>query len=293
MKKLLQLMFCTGVLTALLAGTALAAGTNTEGYTTAANENCAVTYNSETGKYTAAYNGDDLIVGNQYVLLVVKGTEDDYSVGEDTIMYIDQMATESGISFDFIPKSTPDCVVLLGGAFNGATSPKILGTLIGQGVTVSGSVTSYNPSEEVTVELYSTGTTASPAYTTTIEASSGSGQVTQTFDFTSVAEGTYDLKVTKAGHAVYWVTGIPVGEQELTIDEKITLPGGDINGDGNINVSDLVLLTSVKNYNKGVTEADNAACDINGDGNINVSDLVLLTSSANYNNGESFQVYGG
>lgn len=293
MKKVLQLMFCAGVLAALLAGTALAAGTSTAGYTTA-NDNCTVTYNTETGKYTAAYNGADLVNGNQYVLLVVKGTETDYSVGENTIMYIDQKAaTESGISFDFIPKSTPDCVVLLGGVFTDATSPKILGTLSGQGVTVSGSVTSYNPNAAVTVELYATGTTANPAYTTTIAAASGSGQVTQSFAFTSVAEGTYDLKVTKAGHTAYWVTGIPVGTDDVILESAVTMVCGDINGDGKVNANDLVLLTSSANYNKSTEESSVPASDINGDGKINANDLVLLTSKANYNQGEISIVYGG
>lgn len=285
MKKVLQLMFCAGVLAALLAGTALAAGTSTAGYTTA-NDNCTVTYNTETGKYTAAYNGADLVNGSQYVLLVVKGTETDYSVGENTIMYIDQKAaTESGISFDFIPKSTPDCVVLLGGVFTDATSPKILGTLSGQGVTVSGSVTSYNPNAAVTVELYATGTTANPAYTTTIAAASGSGQVTQSFAFTSVAEGTYDLKVTKAGHTAYWVTGIPVGEEDLTIANAISLLCGDVDGSGSINGLDINEILRSDTYNTATDTAAVSAADLDGNGLINGLDVNIALSSSNYNKG--------
>ena len=113
MRHWLRLALCGGALAALLTCGASAAEMD---YTT--NVNGTVTYDSVSGKYTASYN--QTIDGQQYALLVVKGTYEngaaDYSISEDTIMYIDQMAAGStGVSFNFIPRSTPDCVVLLGG----------------------------------------------------------------------------------------------------------------------------------------------------------------------------------
>ncbi len=49
---------------------------------------------------------------------------------------------------------------------------------------------------------------------------------------------------------------------------------GDVNGDGNINISDVTLLINIV-LNGGLV-ADYEAGDVNGDGNINISDITLL-----------------
>ena len=289
MKKWFRFGLCLGVLTVALTCSALAAGgVNIDGYTTA-NENCTVTYAD--GKYTASYAGAQN--GKQYALLVVKlnpdaTSESDYSVSEDTIMYIDQKAAgSSGVTFEnWIPMSTPDCVVLLGGVFDGVESPVVLGTLTGHGVTVSGSVSVSNAAKDMTVELYQQGTTTNPVYTVTIPAASSGGSADRNFSLDGVAEDTYDLKVTQEGHTAYWLTGVPVGSAPLTLPETLTLPCGDVNGDNRVNANDLVLLTSANNYNKSSTAASEPNTDLNGDGRINANDLVILTSSLNYNKGE-------
>ena len=48
---------------------------------------------------------------------------------------------------------------------------------------------------------------------------------------------------------------------------------GDINGDGEINVSDV---TALINKILGTSDYSNEVCDINGDGEINVSDVTAL-----------------
>ena len=48
---------------------------------------------------------------------------------------------------------------------------------------------------------------------------------------------------------------------------------GDINGDGEINVSDV---TALINKILGSSTYSDAVCDINGDGEINVSDVTAL-----------------
>lgn len=283
MKKMIRFGLCLGLLSAALTCTALAA---TPDYTT--DVNGTVTYYE--GKYTASYaNAQE---GKQYALLVVKGTVENgvakYTVNEDTIVYIDQQeATGAGVSFEnWIPMSTPDCVVLLGGVFGeGVESPVVLGTLESQGVTVSGSVTTYNPGKPTTLELYVAGTKDNPVATATINATSGSGQVTQNFVLNGVPTGeTYDLKITKDNHTPYWVTRIQV-EEDITLSVVPALACGDIDGNGNINISDLGVITSSENYNKSTASATNSAADLNNDGNINISDLGIVTSAKNYNKG--------
>ena len=289
MRKWLRLGLCLGVLTVALTCSALAATTN---YTT--DKQGTVNYSASTGstgKYTATY--DKVISGNQYALLVVKGTEADHPINENTIMYIDQKAASgTTISFEFIPKSTPDCVVLLGGVFNGkVTSPVTLGTLIGKGVTVSGSASVSNAAKAMTIELYQQGTTTNPVYTVTIPAASSGGSANRNFSLDGVAEDTYDLKVTQEGHTAYWLTGVPVGSDPLTLPETLVLPCGDVNGDGSINIDDLGILISSNNYNKDSTTAENKITDLNGDGSINIDDLGIILSSKNYNNSEVIESY--
>ena len=48
---------------------------------------------------------------------------------------------------------------------------------------------------------------------------------------------------------------------------------GDVNGDGDVNVSDVSTLI---NMILGMTEMDQEAADVNGDGRVNVSDVTAL-----------------
>lgn len=156
------------------------------------------------------------------------------------------------------------------------------------GVSLSGSVKSYNPTNEITISLSQDNAVQ---YTTTIESTTGSGQVEQVFEFGSVATGSYDLTVSKDGHTDYTITNLVVGPDDVDLTtygddtiSLITLLCGDINGDGNINDADLSILWQPSNYNKAIS-ADGVMeiCDLNGDGNINDADLSILWQPIHYN----------
>lgn len=268
MKRLLRLGLCLGVLAAALTCTALAAGVNTEGYTTA-NEGCTVTYDETEQKYTAAYAGTK--TENQYVLLVVKqDDEGGYSISENTIMYIDQQeATAEGVSFTFIPRSTPDCVVLLGGEFSNGESPKTLGTLIGKGVEVSGSVDiGVNVTSNITLTLYNPdGTTAGSS------SMNGDGN----YSIPSIPEGTYYIKASKPGFIGGLVEVTVTGDGNVS---AVTVPlyGGDLNTNGSINSVDLMALLD----DFGAAKAEdmkNLYSDINENGMVNATDLMELLNN--------------
>ena len=157
----------------------------------------------------------------------------------------------------------------------------------GNGGAVYGKVQSYNPNAAATVELRQGGAVK---YTVTTATSSGSRQKEQTFSFPAVAKGTYDLVVTKPGHLKYTVTGVVVGDAALDLTKHsnsairtITLPAGDVNGDGTINSKDLNEIWSPANYLKNVTDAGvNPLADLNGDGTINSKDLNIVWKAENY-----------
>ena len=277
MRKMLRLGLCLGVLAAALTCTALAAGTSTPGSTTAS-DGCTVIENPDGRSYTAAYTGAK--EGEQYALLVVRGTVDEKGalppISDDTIMYIEQTAADDNgtVSFEnFIPKSTPDCVVLLGGVFEDGISPKVLGTLEAQGVTVSGSVKYQTPTiggRSATVELYNeqggligqTQTDANGEYI---------------FDAVPVGEG-YKIVVKKLGYLTYTETGINVTETNALEEIDISYIGGDINGDGAVYSEDFQLL--LENYNK-VSGFTIAAADIDGDGAVYSNDFSILLTGFN------------
>jgi hypothetical protein len=157
---------------------------------------------------------------------------------------------------------------------------------------VTGLVQTYYPTKPSSLELWREGATE-PAYTTTSgNAKSGSGQAEQDFSFAGVEPGTYTLVVSKPAHADFIVHNIVVENQDvdLTADKRpevqlMTLRCGDINGDGNINNSDLTILWQQANYNRSAEAADEPLCDLNGDGLINNIDLTILWLSYNYNRG--------
>jgi len=85
MKRMIRALVAAAVLVSSLTVSAFAA---TDGYTTGSVDHA-------NGKYSASYT--DAEAGEQYVLLVVKGSPDDYSVTEDSILYINQTAADANV----------------------------------------------------------------------------------------------------------------------------------------------------------------------------------------------------
>ena len=155
-----------------------------------------------------------------------------------------------------------------------------------KGVSVSGTVKSYNPNNAVTIQLMQEG---AEKYKTTIAADTGSGQKEQTFSFDAVAAGTYDLVVTKPGHLSYTVKGVVVGDGPLDLTKHsnaaistITLLCGDIDGNGFINSTDLGIILKGQNYGKSTATAGDKAADLDGNGFINSTDLGIVLQGQHY-----------
>ncbi|MBE6617083.1 MAG: hypothetical protein E7627_03960 [Ruminococcaceae bacterium] len=163
------------------------------------------------------------------------------------------------------------------------------------GVSILGSVTSYNPGNPVTIELKEGDLVK---YTATIPAEEGDNLVTQQFEIKNVAAGTYDLVVTKAGHLKYTIEDVVVGRTKVDLREHsneeisdIRLISGDINNDGSVDVKDVIILTSDTVYGKGYEEVLTKSADVNGDKCFEIKDLIIVTSDLNYNKGKKTVVY--
>ena len=160
----------------------------------------------------------------------------------------------------------------------------------GAGVTVSGTIKSYNPGNATTIQLMQGG---KEQYKTTIAAATGNGQKEQNFSFDAVAAGTYDLVVTKPGHLTYTVKGIAVEDTAIDLTKHsnaairmITLLAGDVNGDDMINNLDYAEVMAPSNFNKSYTapsDVGNALADVDGDGMINNLDYALILDPAHFN----------
>ena len=161
-------------------------------------------------------------------------------------------------------------------AFNAGTDPEPTG------YTVSGAVTSYNAAAAPQVKLVQGSV---EAYEATLDSGTASGaQVTHGFTFSGVVNGTYDLVIIKATHLTYTLRGVVVRDGNVDLSGRdITMPVGDLNGDGIIDVSDLNIIWNASNYNKQTSMAEDPLTDLNGDGIVDVSDLNTLWNATNYN----------
>ena len=113
--------------------------------------------------------------------------------------------------------------------------------------SISGQVTSYDPLAPTSLQLWQNGELVQVE---TILSTVGSGRVTQSFTIDAVPAGTYDLHIVKGGHLPCIIRGIVVdGSTPVLLTahanasiNNITLAGGDINGDGTINIADVALV---------------------------------------------------
>lgn len=150
--------------------------------------------------------------------------------------------------------------------------------------TLRGQVCSYNPAYETVIRLLQNG---AEKYTVTIPAKKkDSGQITQMFSIPDVAEGSYDLVVSKVGHLPFTIRGVIMGTEDLDLTANsneaistITLLAGDLNGDGSINTKDRTVLN--RNLNLAGSDIGNALADITGDGLVNSKDRTILTKNLN------------
>ena len=103
---------------------------------------------------------------------------------------------------------------------------------------------------------------------------SGSAPYSQTYSFPTVPAGDYTLKVEKKGHAP-WTESITVGSSNVTKDVTVYLIG-DVNGDGDVDLYDLLTLQQYLAKNITLTETQLLISDVTKDDKVDLYDLLTL-----------------
>lgn len=134
------------------------------------------------------------------------------------------------------------------------------------GVTfVSGTVTSFgSETDNVILQLIAEGYSEAD-YEAIVKGN------TATYSIGGVAPGTYTLRVVKNNHVTREYT-VVVSIDDVIQDAKIHLLG-DVTGDGNVDVRDLIRLKKIMSK---LAESNGAPEDINNDGNVDSVDLAYL-----------------
>lgn len=141
------------------------------------------------------------------------------------------------------------------------------------GTTVSGTVkdSSGKAGSGATVELYKDGTKVADATAGT------DGKYT----ISNVSTGTYTLKAKSSDGSLNGSASVTVAADSIS-NADVTLQKwqkGDVNKDGEINVTDIVALINHVNGTASLTGIDH--CDLDGNSQINVTDVVILINHVN------------
>ncbi len=174
-----------------------------------------------------------------------------------------------------------------------------------EGVTVSGTVTSWNSSKDIVVKLFSGTETddtirtamKSESYTSALvnEATVGepakvasSLQYASTLDFEGIANGDYKLAIYKPGKYVVKVVPFTVSGSAVNLGELKLWLYGDVNYDGKVDDSDATqivrhaaLKASIFDSGDDATKQERLLCaDVNGNRDVDDSDATQIVRYA-------------
>ena len=185
---------------------------------------------------------------------------------------------------------------------NKGTTLKLTSSVTG----VTGSITGYRDADEIgnpdtdwilkfdvtvegdeTVKGYATWYKESDNAGITVTAKQGETVIAETetdvdgLFLLALPDGTYTLELTVEGYLKTIIQNVAVINGELvevsTVDEPIKMSAGDINGDGNVTITDLGLLANTYGTESG-QENYNSLADFNADQKVTISDLGYLAN---------------
>ena len=213
---------------------------------------------------------NDVEIGSVYAVLTI--VQDDGM--ETRLLY--QLAEQDGVWQAELPGVRASAFTLQLTAIdeNGCyASSDVQHCSVLSGVAVSGTVESFlDENGETTLSLYREGETQA-AYSTSVRGSSAQ------YAFAGVAAGRYILRVEKKGHTAREYT-VEVAQTDLSQNVKIC-PVGDINGDGEVNMLDMIGLYNDINETEPLEGYAYACADVNADGEVGMLDMIRLYNHIN------------
>ena len=213
---------------------------------------------------------NDVAIGSVYAVLTI--AQDDGT--ETRLLY--QLAEQDGLWQAELPGVQASAFTLQLTAIdeNGCyASSDVQQCTVVRGAAVSGSVESFlDENGETTLSLYREGETQA-VYSTSVRGSSAQ------YAFAGVAAGRYILRVEKKGHTAREYT-IEVAQTDLSQNVKIC-PVGDINGDGEVNMLDMISLYNHLNETEPLEGYAYACADVNADGEVGMLDMIRLYNHIN------------
>lgn len=169
--------------------------------------------------------------------------------------------------------------------------------VVPEGVTVSGTVKSWNATDDALYYLYpSTMEDAnikaewkSGGYTGTACTSKGTptasgNQFAQTFQFDTVAEGDYKLAIFKPGKYVPKIVPITVGSTDHDCGQLKLWLYGDVNYDGKVKSGDATQILKYVALKKTLTAEELLAAYVNDDGKVKSGDATQILKYVALNN---------
>lgn len=204
-----------------------------------------------------------------------------YELDTDTIYYINQFqADDSTISFvNFQPRVAATCLFVVGGGAEGQSEPRIVGAMVTQGVTVTGTATAKGATTGDVIVTIKDGDATVGTDTVTAGGTYTISGVPVKADLTVEVRST----ITGDGNKVKYVTRTYTLDATAATELNVELwAKGDVNGDGRVNAGDYVMvLSQAKNASSSIlTDYVRACADVNDDTRINASDYVMVLSQS-------------
>lgn len=253
MKKIWKYFILFALLGALMCTAAFAEEVEAPTFTDVA-DGATFTLDASGEKFEVSYTG--ATSGQYLILMVAKDTAGEYTINDESIMYVNQDAAgESGVAFTVYPTKMVSAKIMLGG---GSGSPVTLGYLEMPVPDVTVNVVGSGNKAETTVN----GTTLNVQYdqACVVVYTTDGGETYQTLEATPNANGGYD----------YDLSALPSGA-EVSVAVK-----GDANGDGKVNNTDYAIIKKMLLNDTAMTGWQAVMFDVNGDGKINNTDYAIL-----------------
>ena len=209
-------------------------------------------------EYTGATSGQYLI------LMVAEGADGEYTITDDSIMYVNQAAgTSGGVSFTVYPTKMVNAKIMLGG---GSGGPVTLGYLEMPAPDVTVNVVGNSNTAETTVSADGKTRNVQNDQACVVVYTTDGGETYEVLEATKNADGGYD----------YDLSALPAGA-EVSVAIK-----GDANGDGKVTATDKKLIFNhINDESKQLNSFAEVVCDANGDGKISATDKKLVYNCIN------------